>query len=74
MTRKMFDTGFDPFDALIELNERLNEVEKRHNLLAIDYQQKQRDLTLALKSIQTLQTAHMSLREQFLTFKNSLQK
>lgn len=59
----MFDKNFDPYDALIELNERLHQVEKQHNLLAKDYQKSQADLNIALNSLQNLQRSFLSLSQ-----------
>lgn len=59
----MFDRNFDPFDALIQLNARLKEVEKKHNLLARDYEKTQQDLNVALDAIQNLQQAYVKMAE-----------
>lgn len=63
MSKRMFDTGFDPYDALIELNARLTEVEKRHNMLVRDYEKTQRELSQALHSLNNLQRGHLALSE-----------
>jgi len=57
----MFDNDFDPYDALIQLQFKLQEVERAHNLLAKDYIRTQKDLDLALSSIQSLQKGHLAL-------------
>lgn len=59
----MFDTGFDPYNALIELNERLLRLETAHNRLANAYQKSENDLSIALDSLQSLQKAYLSLAE-----------
>ena len=59
----MFDRNFDPYDALIELNKRLHEVEKKHNMLAQDYQRSQSDLNIALNSLQNLQRSYLKLSQ-----------
>lgn len=56
-------TQFDPYDMLIELNERLNRLEAAHNKLAHAYQQTERDLSMTLDSLQSLQKAHLTLSE-----------
>lgn len=59
----MMDNNFSPYDALIELNERMLRLEKKHNQLARDYMQTERDLTEALRQINTLQRGHLALSE-----------
>lgn len=59
----MFDKRFDPYDLLIQLNERLMHLERQHNAMARDYQQTQRELNVALDSLQTLQRGHLALSE-----------
>jgi len=56
-----YDHGFDPYDALIQLNERVNALEKVHNQLATDYMKSQRDLTLALNSLNSLQKHYLAM-------------
>jgi hypothetical protein len=58
---KMFDSGFDPYQALIDLDARLNAVHRAHDALARDYMQTQRDLDILLESHQHLQQAHLQL-------------
>lgn len=47
--------SFDPFDTLIELNSRLQLLERAHNRMAHAYQQTEQDLSLALDAIKQLQ-------------------
>jgi len=63
MSKDMFSHGFDPYDALIELNNRVTELEKKHNRLAHAYERTQRDLDIALSSIQGLQKGQMLLND-----------
>jgi hypothetical protein len=59
---KMYN-GFDPYDALISLDKRLKEMEQKHNAMANDYMLTQRDLDIALVSLNSLQKAHLTLSE-----------
>lgn len=54
-------TDFDPYDALIELNERLSELEYRHNKLVVAYELMEAELIKAHESIRVLQKSHFSL-------------
>jgi len=58
-----FDSSFSPYDALIELNERMNRLEKAHNKLVHAFQQTEGELNILLNSFQNLQRAHLSLSE-----------
>lgn len=51
----MLDNNFDPYEILIQLNERLTRLEIVHNKLARSYQLSQRDLDVALQTINHLQ-------------------
>lgn len=46
---------FDPYDMLISLAARLQEVEQKHNSLAAAYEKTENELTIALHSIKNLQ-------------------
>ena len=59
----MMNNNFSPYDALIELNERLTTMERMHNKLAEDYVKTEADLLTALKQINTLQRGHLALSE-----------
>lgn len=58
-----FGQNFDPFDALQELNQRLLAVEKAHNIMAEDYIKTQRELSIALDCLNSLQKSHLALSE-----------
>lgn len=58
-----FNNGFDPYDALIELNERMTRLEKAHNVLAHAYQKTEEEFSILLRSFQNLQKAHLSLSQ-----------
>jgi len=59
----IYDHGFDPYDALIELNERLIKLEQVHNQLARDYTKSQADLNVALHSLRQLQKSYLTLSQ-----------
>lgn len=58
-----FNNGFSPYDALIELNERMTRLEKAHNKLATAFQKTEEEFSVLLHSFQNLQRAHLSLSE-----------
>lgn len=55
------DNDFDPYDALISMNERLNVLEKAHNNMAHAFQSSERELTVALHSLRSLQQRYLLL-------------
>lgn len=59
----LFNNKFDPFDALIELNERLSRLERTHNKLARAYEESEKAFDVLLHSHQALQRAHLSVME-----------
>jgi hypothetical protein len=65
MTRNLFDNNFDPYDALVELNERMNRMEHAHNLLAHAFQQTEQEVSVLLKTIQAQQQTIISMGELF---------
>ena len=46
---------FSPYDLLIQMELRMNQLEKAHNKLADAYQQSEQELTIALHSVKQLQ-------------------
>lgn len=60
---EMFSRDFNPYDALVELNERLMRVEQAHNALARAFEQTEREVNVILQSVQALQKAQLSLGE-----------
>jgi Ca2+-binding EF-hand superfamily protein len=63
MGKNLFDQQFDPYDALVELNERINRMEIAHNNLAKAFQRTEQELNTALNSLQQLQKGHLKLSE-----------
>jgi chromosomal replication initiation ATPase DnaA len=51
----MMSNNFDPYDALVELNQRLVALEKAHNKLAFNCRQHEEELTITLQAIRNLQ-------------------
>ena len=65
MTRNLFDNNFDPYDALVELNERMNRMEHAHNALAHAFHQTEQEVSVLLKTIQSQQQTIISMGELF---------
>ena len=63
MSKKFFDSSFDPYQALVDLDARINALHRAHNALARDYEQTQKDFDVLLKSHQHLQQAHLELSQ-----------
>ena len=63
MTKNLFDNQFDPYDALVELNERMNRMEIAHNNLAKAFQQTEQEFTMLSKAFNNLQKSHLKLSE-----------
>lgn len=57
------NNDFDPYDALIELNERLLRLERAHNRLAKDYERTQKEFTEALESHRKTQIHLLNLQK-----------
>lgn len=57
----MFDPNFSPYDALMELNQRMLMLESAHNRLVGEHRQLQKDMDIALSSIQSLQKGHLAM-------------
>lgn len=57
---QMYENGWDPYDLLIEAVERIQALEKAHNNLADAFQKSERELNIALKSLNHLQKSHLS--------------
>ena len=55
----MMDNNFDPYEMLINLQERLNRLENAHNKLAYAFQRTEADLNVTLNSLRNLQQAHL---------------
>lgn len=60
----MMPSDFDPYDALIDLNERMLRMEKTHNALARAFQKSEQELSMALESIVGLQKIILSYQQQ----------
>jgi hypothetical protein len=55
------DHNFDPYNFIMELNERLSRLEYAHNKMAHAFQQSERELTETLKILKNLQIKHNHL-------------
>lgn len=63
MPKSDFQPTFDPYQALFELNQRLNRLEHAHNSLAHEYRLSQLELSVAIEELNNLQKAHLKLSE-----------
>ena len=57
----MMNRGFDPYDILIEVTERLQVLEIAHNKMADALHKTDQELQVALHSLRFLQQKHISL-------------
>jgi len=53
----------DPYDLIIQMNDRLNQLELAHNQLARDYMKTQQEFGALLTSHQHLQKSHLALSQ-----------
>lgn len=63
-TPNIMMNSFDPYDALIDLSERLQRLERAHNKLVDLHKKTDFDLTLALTSLRNLQHQHLLVIKQ----------
>jgi hypothetical protein len=54
---------FDPYDLLMQMNERMLTMERAHNKLAAAFSKSEHELTMALQSLCNLQQAHLKLSQ-----------
>lgn len=59
----MFERNFDPYDLLIQVNDRLQRLEQAHNAMARDYSKTQTDLAVTLNNYRNLQRSHLALAD-----------
>lgn len=60
---KMMNNDFDPYDALISMNERLHKLERAHNKAVDALRKTDVDLQVALHSLRNLQQQHLKLSQ-----------
>ena len=63
MPKSDFNPTFDPYQALVELNARMNRMEHAHNSLAHEHRLCQLELSVAIEDLSNLQKAHLKLAE-----------
>lgn len=56
----MMDNNFDPYEILVNLQERMNRLEHAHNQLARAFQKTEVDLNVTLNTLRQLQKAQLS--------------
>mgnify|MGYP006293134347 CR=1 FL=1 len=70
----MFNRNFDPYELLLEMQERLSQLETMHNKLAHAFQESDHELTMALQLLRSLQQRHLKLRSDYDELKAQLGK
>lgn len=55
--------NFDPYDMLMQMQERMLVIERAHNKLADAYTKTEHDLNVTLHSLRNLQQAHLKLSQ-----------
>jgi uncharacterized protein YlxW (UPF0749 family) len=60
---QMFDRGFDPYDALIAMDIKMQQLTDAHNQMARAFEQKSNDLDVLLTSHQHLQASVYSVTQ-----------
>lgn len=70
----MFDKHYDPYDVLMELQERLSTLERAHNNLAHAFEASEQELNQTLEMLRTLQQYHLRLRREHDQLKQSLRQ
>lgn len=61
----MFDRDFDPYDALMTMNDRLHALEKAHNNLARAYETTVRDYKILAQKHKNLEVSHIALADTY---------
>lgn len=56
----MMDNNFDPYEMLINLQERLHRLEQAHNQMAHAYRKTEVDLSVTLHSLRSLQQSFLT--------------
>ena len=70
----MLDRNFDPYEILIETQERLSALEKAHNRLAYAFEQSEKETNQILEMLRALQQHHLRLRKDYDHLKQELRK
>lgn len=65
---------FDPYDALIQLDLRLTQLEIAHNRMADAFHKSEQELNIALHSVQNLQVLNARLQNRIKTLEASLER
>jgi hypothetical protein len=59
---KMYN-DFDPYEMLVQMTHRLNQIENAHNGLVNAFQKSEAELSVTMKSLVSLQQAHLQLSQ-----------
>lgn len=68
----MLDPNFDPYEMLMQMQERIRNLEHVHNLLANAFTKSEAELTKTLKLLRDLQQHHLKLRLEHDQLKQTL--
>lgn len=70
----MFNQDFDPYEILLELQERQGNLENAHNRLAQAFQITENELTQTMLMLRALQKHHLELLKEHQNLKKELGK
>lgn len=70
----MLNNNFDPYEMLIEIQERLSRLEHVHNKLAHAFERSEQELTQALHLLKALQQHHLKLRKDYDELKREVKR
>jgi predicted nuclease with TOPRIM domain len=68
----VFNNDFDPYDALMNVSDRLSMLQEAHNRMAHAYEKSQHELVLAKSNIRNLQKSHAHLNEMMFDLLNEV--
>ena len=63
---------FDPYDVLVTLNDRVNQLEQAHNRLVHAFETGQKEQKILLHKFRNLEKSHLALADAY--FKNELER
>jgi len=71
---KVFNPDFDPYDALVNISERMVVLQEAHNNLANAYERTQREVQTSKNQIRNLQQSHAHLNELVFDLLNEVKR
>ena len=70
----MFNKHFNPYDLIIDMQERLQRLEKAHNNLAHAFEATEQELNQTLEILRSLQQHHVRLRQDYDKLKQEMRR